>query len=320
LSRNIVADSVQVAKLLVASAHAQNLIMSKKSAIVPTPKQLTTEIPQRLFNEGITIMAQDTTRDLGLDAGAGVRRRTSIFTARAAKGKMRVLKIGFLQRVTSASRSKRFFGSNIWPASSYGAAAYGSSEARLQSLRSLAAKSIQQKAGQCATSVIALGLGQHKEPLVLQLRQAVGFWLETWQTADVPLKRSLTSMWCSEKTQLTRFDRTIIWGKVTGPLRTLLAMLLRIGWGPVLPTLWKSEDLHGWSDHAFTGAGDSTMLFNAVTTSAALHYSTLANKHWSGSSKLGGCFYEGARAHIKYLEKSDPGEAALLMVMCSGAT
>ena len=107
-SRDIVADAVRVGKMLVTSIQAQNLIISSKSVIVSSSKSLAREVSDQLAKQGIKIVAQDAGRDLGLDAGAGARRRVAIQTSRAAKGKMRALKLRFLQRCTASRRTRRF--------------------------------------------------------------------------------------------------------------------------------------------------------------------------------------------------------------------
>eukprot|EP00973_Karenia_brevis_P008752 1182844-Karenia_brevis.AAC.1 len=78
--------------------------LSPKSAIMASDKDLREGLASNLSRDGIKIRSKDHTRDLGLDATLGAKRKLSIRKARQKKAKIRFCKIRKLSKVTTRAR------------------------------------------------------------------------------------------------------------------------------------------------------------------------------------------------------------------------
>ena len=301
------------------------LRISTKSRFTASHPRLAHELQQAMVRHEVPIRAATVVKDLGIDATQGKRRSTATLRGRAAKAKRKTIKAVKLGRMATGLKHRvaRFWLSNTQPTASYGASAFGLSEAALREQRTMCSRTAQTKFGQCPLSVIAIAHGIAKDPEVQVLKLSIGFWISVWSSADATLRARLEVAW---RTQLRRLflERKAsehTWNKVTGPISALQASLHRIRWKCPRPDMWISTDRHGELWHTIAGTGNTTAVLKHVAESVLRSNAPKLTTHWSGSGAQEVPFFqEVARHRNKLLHQERFEDAGRLLCISTGAT
>ena len=183
---NIVDDAELVVKALYSKLIDSQLVISKKSTAIASSARILEELRVKLQKSGIQISTAKSVKDLGVDATAGKRRSTKTIRARTSKAKSKGVKLTALRKMASSKghKSTRFWHSNLWPTQAYGMPAFGLAPITLKASRIMAARTLQDRTGQCTYSSIAVGLGEDKDPEILNIKEAITFWTYSLSTAQ----------------------------------------------------------------------------------------------------------------------------------------
>ena len=223
-------------------------------------------------------------------------------------------------------KTKRFWQANLWPVHSYGLPAFGQSPTALKAARITAAKTGQDKSGQCTLSTLFITLGVQRDPEYLALKASIGFCMYLLKTAEgsQEYKDRLSTTWRKtlSRLQKTKNSNSIFWNQVKGPIAALISTLWRVGWKMPTPWLWispgpdgKLRDMH----HTFQGFGDSSALLKEAEIAIVHKAGQAIDGHWSGSGALIGADFEEAKDHWHKLLRFDPTRAGQFLVLATGA-
>ena len=197
-TKDIVPQAVVAGRMLYSLLRAAGIKISSKTTIVSSYRPDAARAAAILAKEGIRLSYDGAVRDLGVDAAGGSRRSTKVIDKRNVEVKLRLARLKRLRNAAGLQRkhkTRRYANTNLWPAASFGQAAYGLANGPLRRTRVTSAKSVQDKSGQCTFSTLLLGLGLKSDPEVMALKQAVSFWLKAWHQSSVDYQAELRAAW-----------------------------------------------------------------------------------------------------------------------------
>ena len=308
---------VEGARLLYEGLTEEGLKVSPKSTIVCSSATLAFRVHSKLLSLGIEVSVARGVRDLGIDAGGGRHKPVAVRNQRLDKVKGRARRVSQLGRW--CKKASKLYNTNIWPAASYGMAAYGCPPGVIRQLRSTAALCTSSKSGACTTSAIAIGLPPGSDPAIALRVEILKCWIDFW-AGNTHLHEELLKSWMKLVPKLKL--KATRWRQVGGPVGAAVATLYDIGWKPVSPNGWIQPDGSASGQQwRFAGYGDSCELYSAVEKSAMKEHWAHAATRWSGSGAAGGVDVSVLKRHLAQLERKDlPGRVGLLNSVAMGAT
>ena len=216
-------------------------------------------------------------------------------------------------------KASKLYNTNIWPAASYGIAAYGAPPGVVRQLRSDAAICTSSKSGACTTTSIAIGLPHGSDPAVALRVEVMRCWIDFW-ASNPHLHEKLSRTWMKLVPKLA--SKVTRWRQVGGPVGAAVATLYDLGWRPVAPNGWISPD--GTPEGQiweFKGYGDCSELYRTMAKSAMQVHWAHAATRWSGSGAAGGVDASLLKRHLRKLEKDGRNDTVgLLTSIATGAT
>ena len=296
------------------------LTISPKTVVTSSSPQLALKLCKFMEQIGITSTAARAARDLGVDAGSGVRRSTLVQKARHTKAKRRTGRLSILQKI--CSRAKKLYATNIWASSNYGNLAMGVAPLSIRQLRSHAGQAALGRAGQCSTTAIAVAFDKYTDPASKIRVDIVVQWLKLWARSTSSRQEKIQGLWAS---QLRRLQTTKRWNAVNGPIRAVICTLLDIGWMPVTANAWRGSMNHDiiegeplwWK---FTGIGDFSELIDAIARSAMDQHWAKASEHMDGQGLAGGADLAVVKKHLRHYQKrGQEDKYKALCVITAGA-
>jgi hypothetical protein len=216
-------------------------VSASKSVLLVSDRELRDEILSDLSEAGISLNTDVVGRDLGVDANLQGRRRLPVFKARFWKGIKRAVRTHKLVRTNPKAKALLWTGTR--PQATWGHQVMGLAPTPLKRLRgTLATSSGLLRAGGCTSSALAIHMGTHMDPAYFVPREVVLNWLTTWPSAE-QWHRAIVRIWSKVTARVEGATR---WHRVLGPLGTLVATLLDIGWDPVEPLRWVDHTKQSW--------------------------------------------------------------------------
>ena len=236
-------DATNVIEMLVEAAiclrdgfASRQLIVSTKTVVTASTRQLADSICGTLHALGIPCKAARAARDLGLGSASGRHRSTKVIQARLSKAKARLGRLAIIRRIVK--RATKLYKTNIWPVSSYGFVAMGVPTSALRQLRANAAAAASLKIGGCATSTIALNYPFGSDPAIQARLAVLQHWLGLWASSPPDRKASISAVWPRQLALLSAVQLTRKWVMARGPLRATIVVLLELGWRPIASSAW----------------------------------------------------------------------------------
>ena len=213
-----------------------------KTVVIASKLSIARNIVLRLAKRNIFIKVATQVRDLGIDAGAGVRRATRVMKGRIGKAVTRLRKTRGLVKACRFARKLITTGSQ--PSWQYGVEAYGISDACVSRLRAATAYATGLGGSKgCPVTAIRISIGEAADPLFAATMPSVKWWTQLWsdrEDEEVILRRT----WEVARVGLEgdRFS----WARVKGPIATVVANLYRLGWKPQSPDKWLDNEGLEW--------------------------------------------------------------------------
>ena len=117
-ARHIVGTMKEIAIFIDKSFRKLKLKVSPKTCVVASKPQAARRLCSLMESRGIPSTCALATRDRGIDAAAGMRRRVAIMRQRIVKGGRRLLRLKVIKRYNK--KAKNLYRTNIWPSSTFG--------------------------------------------------------------------------------------------------------------------------------------------------------------------------------------------------------
>ena len=240
----------------------------------------------------------------------------STLMTRLNKGKRRAGRARWLRSKTVKAR--KLFKTNIRPATVYGHQARGYAPGQVAMVRAAAAQAGTGLLRQCLTAANCISFGPGQDPAVDLRVEVLLEWLHTWG-AHPDLHADLVKAW--HRILPTLLDQRQRWKRASGPMATVMAVLLDFDWVPSHPVEW-------YMPVAADGSQDKWVLQSGADTLELVEaiQQTIYPKLWAQADK----FYttQGLeygvdptiiKQHILYYEKrGEVGKAAILTKLAVG--
>jgi hypothetical protein len=267
-----------------------------KTVVLASKFSIAKNIVTRLAKRNIFIKVATTVRDLGIDAGAGARRATKVMKCRIKKAVTRLRKTRGLVKASRFARKLITTGSQ--PSWQYGVEAYGITDACVSRLRAATAfaTGIGGSKG-CPITAIRLAIGERADPLFAATLPSVKWWIDLWNCQgdeEAILRRT----WDVARDALTGDSFT--WAKVKGPVATIVANLLRLGWKPICPDKWLDCEGQEWEIVRTEEKPNHAAITEAILKSCTRKLDSQVSSHRFGKGAEGGFC---CRIMVKHLEK-----------------
>ena len=217
------------AKLAGQIAGARLSFNKEKSCIVASSPWVAVGIAKLLKARGINLAVAEQVRDLGVDAGGGSRRATTVGRQRIVKATKRLQRIRGI--VKSNRRSVRLIKTGAEPAWKYGVEAYGMPDGSINQIRAATANAAGTPGSHaCPITACQIILGPEGDPLWTATTLSVRWWLGIWHEKP-RFRRTLRECWHKARSLVVPnpASRRIIWRAVKGPIAAVIANLTRVG-------------------------------------------------------------------------------------------
>ncbi len=305
----------EVSKLLFKNLEERKLKISPKTVILSSKPNAAKTMATKLATEGIRCKVESHVRDLGIDAGGGGRRATTVFRARAAKAKKRMVQLKKLKRIDQ--RAKCLYRTNIWPTTSFAVGANGVAPTSVKKMRSNAAAAALGKFGQCTTTAIALMFPPGTDPAVKVRLEVIKQWIQLWLKADDDTKANVKRLW---QKQLPKMKGDKRWSFVNGPMRATIASLYDLKWIPVQADCWL-EPLPSDRMWQITGPGDLRTFCETINQKQYHKLWDEASERFDGEGLQDGVDLKIVKKHLRHFEQNGMPDryAALATVACGAA-
>ena len=313
----VVARCVRMGLSLTAAFTKSRLQISDKSTVVASSAKLAQTIAAALQRAGQPITPAASAEDLGISSACGARRAVGAVKKRLKRGMRRSRRVGQLSAANP--KAAKLYQTGVRPQQSYGAAIQGAAPSHIQSMRRAAAASVAKAGTQpCTTTLLAWRLGAHRDPATAMPLEQVKLWMKLWARATRQQRRELRAAWVRALPRILLGG--VHWKSVTGPMQATMAVLGQVGWRPIEPDKWITEDgrEYGeleWSEYANAGILEtlSRAFETATWRSAAPHFLGGGLAH--GTPSL-----EPARSARRWLAKREryAEVKALDCVICGG--
>ena len=185
---------------------------------------------QRIFRvNDLHFPVADATRDLGIDAAGGARRRRSTRNQRLRVARRRGSRVKVLARKNR--KAVKLHTTGIWPSITYGLEQYGLWPTDLKQFRATAATCWGVGGYQNGpANTIEIGMGQHQNP-ALQARLCIfSWWLRFWDE-NSDMHQPVQKAWRRVHSRLRGAKNR--WGLVREPMSSVIATLMDLGWTPL---------------------------------------------------------------------------------------
>jgi hypothetical protein len=255
----------------------------KKTVVVASTNALAKQVAKILKDQyNISVNSARTTRDLGLDAGAGTRRTTAVSGGRVTKAVSKLRKTkGLVQANQACIRVIRTGAEPTW---AYGVEAYGLANATLGKLRSATAYACNVSGVQsCPIMSVRIVLGPQGDPLFVATRASILWWVDCWG-AEKQMRSILRKTWHYCWSSIVGGGE-VIWAKVKGPVGTTIANLTRIGWTCDSPEVWVDENKVKWEILDNPTKASYSSLSDAIRDSCTALLNQAACQHRGGGHR-----------------------------------
>ncbi|CAK0892144.1 unnamed protein product, partial [Prorocentrum cordatum] len=226
------------------SVEERGLIISNKSKLLASDTQLGRELQAELESPALPLQLALGATDLGGDAAAGRRRCCKKRRTRLLAAGRRGSRIMRMRRSAALAKEARgLWSTGASPQATCGHQLQGLAPSSVRRLRQRAGAAVGGKAGgRCLTMVLAAGL---EEGPAIKLRiQLVDSWLELWGTAPQVHAR-IHRVWPAIRGTLLSAGAARRWRRVRGPVGTLVAPLMDVGWDPRTAGTWSRPEVDG---------------------------------------------------------------------------
>ncbi len=312
------ARAIQKGQLLAAEATRLNLRIADKSRVVANLPSIAMDVARGIRGDGVPILAADRADDLGVTTTGGRRRGTSSLSARLAKGLKRARRV---KRLVAANRgAQKLYRTGVDPQQGYEGAIIGVAPPQLRAMRRNAALSVS-AAGlrPCLASLLAWRLDEDCDPAVREPLKQVQLWRRLWDTTPEAERSDLRKAWRRALPKVLL--KGVHWGAVSGPMQATIATLGQVGWAPVQPDRWLTEDRTRYADLSDPAPEAGAQIELQVKLAAKrLLWRGAASHHLGRGLEEGIPSFEAARVARKWLVRHHrPAEVkALDQVVCGG--
>ena len=178
----------------------------------------------------------------------------------------------------------------------YGKEAYGITPTQLAKLRAMAAEAVSTKtAGQCATTLIWIMLGQEQDPAIKIVGDQIRMWFYLMNSPIYHEDPEAVSLaWWRAKTKYYTADNP--WATIKGPMGATIGTLDHCGWVGITPFKWLDGDGAEWQ---YVKGADITALIDAVKESAGARVWRDAARHHNGKGLEDGADITGLQKQVK---------------------
>ncbi len=312
------ARAIQKGQRLAAEATRLGLRIADKSRVVSNLPAVARDVARGVRGDGVPILAADRADDLGVTTTAGRRRGTTSLSARLAKGLRRARRV---KQLVAANRgAQKLFKTGVDPQQGYEGAIIGVAPPQLRAMRRNAALSVA-TAGlrPCLASLLAWRLDEDSDPAVREPLKQIQLWRRLWCTTPEADKADLRKAWRRALPKVLL--KGVRWGSVSGPMQATIATVGQLGWAPVQPDRWLTEDRTQYADlsEAAPEAGGQIELQLKLAAKRVL-WRGAAGHHLGGGLDEGIPSFEAAREARRWqIKHHRPAEAkALDQVVCGG--
>ena len=128
-----------------------------------------------------------------------------------------------------------------------------------------------------------MSVGLQNDPVILQLKASVTFWLSAWASFSDSARDDLRVLW-TEQYRIWRDPLNSgrsLWPVVRGPMNCLTAQLLNLQWAPLKPDHWINYDALGAIHHYFdpgVAASYHSVFVAAVESARTKFYDMISKK------------------------------------------
>ncbi len=312
------ARAIQKGQLLAAEATKLGLRIADKSRVVSNFPAVARDVARGVRGDGVPILAADRAEDLGVTTTAGRRRGTTSLSARLVKGLRRARRV---RQLVAANRgAQKLFRTGVDPQQGYEGPIIGVAPPQLRAMRRNAALSVA-TAGlrPCLASLLAWRLDDDSDPAIREPLKQVQLWRRLWSTTPDADKADLRKAWRRALPKVLL--KGVRWGSVSGPMQATIATVGQLGWAPVQPDRWLTEDRTQYADLSETApeAGGQIELQLKMAAKRVL-WRGAAGHHLGGGLDHGIPSFGAAREARRWLIKHHrPAEVkALDQVVCGG--
>ena len=181
---------------------------------------------------------------------------------------------------TENRRAVKHHTTGIWPSIAYGVEQYGMSPTDLKQFRSTAAACSGVGGHQsCLVTTIEAGMGQQYNPAIQPRLCIFSWWLRFWDESR-QLHQPVRKAWKHVHSTL-RFT-TCRWRLVRGPMSSVVATLMDLGWIPLEPDKWESLAGDWWE---FSGGTFANILDEIYTCTVNMEWTK--SQHALGRQRCG---------------------------------
>ncbi|CAK0897887.1 unnamed protein product, partial [Prorocentrum cordatum] len=221
------------------------LKISPKTVVVASSSSLAARITAGLIDVGIPVTPVRHAVDLGADTTPGRSRTRTKARERFMKAKKRTSAIMRMRRHASLRGiTKGLWSMGSKPQGTYTHQTFGIPGYELVQIRRQAAQSaVGTGPGRCLTTSLAAAFDR-RDPAKALRREQVLAWLRLWREYPEYHTRIARS-WDSIRSRL-RLAGSRRWRVSKGPIAATISTLLDIGWDPVSPMVWSSDEQFEW--------------------------------------------------------------------------
>ena len=238
----IIDQAIEQSIALSAKLQAEGFTISSKSTIVASSKEIATKVAEALDGHGIVITIKESGKDLGVDFGAGARRRTLVQKARFKKyqaGTRAVLRLS-----CQLKQARKLQVTGVRPRA-WGFAAMGTTPTMAKQLRTAFGKGLGvKKAGGCLTmAFVTHGYGS-MDPLIQHSLENVLFFVQAFLDQPRHQQIAMEQVWLKLRDSLEGPYR---WARVKGPMGSAIATLWDWDFTPTSLGQWIDPAGHTWN-------------------------------------------------------------------------
>ena len=328
--RQVAQATVDAGVLFASKVKGVKLTISKKSVVVASSPRLATIISQCISKHAnVTVRAQSTGRDLGVENNPTGRRVTGLQQARVQKAIRRTVKIARIAKVVRKASALAYTGA--LPQAGWGVATQGMAPTVLRRLRSsYAAASGISARGRCTSTAIAIAMGQERDPLVHVATQQLSLWIDLWRE-DPALRALAARHWREAYARVLNTttshdapsavdagtyaprpapsldglldhacEKRAKWNAVIGPMTATMATLIDLGWDLSTPGLWVDYTGKKWVPDLMA---DKQPVLDLVRDSAIEIIQTSAATGWCGKGLEHGVDWDATLALYRHIQE-----------------
>ena len=279
LASEVKVDALRTGRAFVKAMQAAGFTISSKSVVVSSDASVANQLAAAFQREGVPMTPAAAAEDLGVAAAGGNRRCAKYADKRMRKGIRRAGRVKILGKF--CRRAKVLYKTGVKPQQQYGLHVCGASTSQRTSARRAAALCLGSAGWRpCLASVLELKGGDSFDPEIGLIVQQIALWLDLWWTMTSKQKHEVTEAWRLKRDALQKMAERERWRSVTGPMAATLVTLLELGWHPIQPNHWLTQDLSQAAMRLTLGCKAS--ILEAIRSSAKHLVWRRASRHWGG--------------------------------------